>query len=86
MIDLYERYKIYKANPCDRDAWPVLQPFGRALTRLAGLCPCCAGARLALAVTLTAICPTGTPIAIGVVYLALLITEIVQPTKVENES
>lgn len=79
--DLYEneKFKLWRWNPCDAGAFPVLQPFGRALARLAGHCPCCAGARLALAVTLTAICPTGTPIAIGVVYLAFLTAEVLEP-------
>lgn len=72
----YEEHKLFRANACDRDAWPVLKPFGRALARLAGFCPCCAGARVVVATGLAAVCPTGTPTAVGVIYLALLITEV----------
>lgn len=46
MTNLYEKWKLYKANPCDYDAFCVLQPVGRVLARLTTRCPCCNGARI----------------------------------------
>lgn len=46
MSNLYEKWKLYKANPCDYDAFCVLKPIGRVLARLTTRCPCCNGFRV----------------------------------------
>jgi hypothetical protein len=51
-MSMYERYHLYRLNPCDLDAAPVLKPFGQALVAVQRVfttnCPCCTGARIAL--------------------------------------
>jgi hypothetical protein len=50
-MSFYERYHLYKLNPCDLDIYPVLKPFGLALTALQRVfttnCYCCTGFRIA---------------------------------------
>jgi hypothetical protein len=47
---MYERYKLYRLNPCDIDCMPVLKPFGLALEAVQNVfttnCPCCTGMRI----------------------------------------
>jgi hypothetical protein len=64
LIDLYEDKKLYKANPCDAWASPLLRPLGRAVARLASDCRCCSGARLVTAAALAALFPTATILVI----------------------
>jgi hypothetical protein len=51
-MSLYERYHLYKLNPCDLDSFPVLKPFGLALIAVQRVfttnCHCCTGFRIAL--------------------------------------
>jgi hypothetical protein len=51
-MSMYERYHLYKLNPCDLDSFAVLKPFGHALIALQRVfttnCYCCTGARIAL--------------------------------------
>jgi hypothetical protein len=65
LIDLYEDKKLYRANMCDSWAHALLRPLGRALARLAGTCPCCAGVRLVAAAALAALYPTATILVLG---------------------
>jgi len=75
LIDFYENKKLYKANPCDAWATPVLRPFGRAVGRLAGDCQCCAGARLVAAAVLAALYPTETLLVIGAAVVLMTAQE-----------
>ena len=54
---LYERAKLYRANPCDVDAHPILRPIQRGLAGLASACPCCSGARIIFVAALAAASP-----------------------------
>ena len=46
-IALYEKFKLYKVNPCDTDAYPCLTPLGKffALFCYGTDCRCCLGFR-----------------------------------------
>ena len=61
---LYERAKLYRANPCDVDAHPILRPIQRGLAGLASACPCCSGARILFVAALAAAFPAATLTAI----------------------
>jgi hypothetical protein len=78
LIDLYETRKIYRANPCDAWAHSVLRPAGRALARLAGDCPCCAGARLGVAACLAAAWPVPTVVALGAALIVMTVQETIK--------
>jgi hypothetical protein len=55
----YERYKLYKLNPCDLDSFKVFKPLAKALMQVTAVfttqCSCCSGARIALGLTLAAV-------------------------------
>lgn len=78
--ELYERYKAYRSNPCDVDAFAALKPFGRALARFSTYCPCCNGFRILAAAASGAAFPLATGIFLGVMYLAFLTIEVWAPT------
>ncbi len=86
LIDFYENKKLYKANPCDSWATPVLRPFGRAIGRLAGDCQCCAGARLVAAAALAAVYPTATLLVIGAAVVVLTVQEVDKGEPDETET
>lgn len=67
--DLYERFKLYKANPCDVDACAPLKRAGRVLAALTTHCPCCTGARIAAAFILGATLSWRWSVGIGVLIL-----------------
>jgi hypothetical protein len=46
---MYERYRLFRANPCDVDGHSVIKPIGQALQALTSGCRCCDGARILLA-------------------------------------
>ena len=77
----YERFKLYKANPCDVGAHPTLYPIQRALQRLASDCPCCNGARIIAAAAAGAIAPLTTLTVLCVLVSALAVI----PTKTGHE-
>ena len=81
----YERWGLYKANPCDVDAHPWLKPFGRAAAHLTSLCPCCTGVRILVAVAITAIWPVQVASGTAVLYAALVAKETIRPTKEPQE-
>lgn len=49
LTKMYERYRIYLANPCDMDGHPAIKPIDKALQALTSGCRCCDGARILLA-------------------------------------
>jgi hypothetical protein len=55
-MSIYERYKLYYANPCDFEAFHAIEPVAKVFTAInkafAVNCPCCQGARIALGLTL----------------------------------
>lgn len=64
---LYEKFKLYKLNPCDFDSWfKWLAPGFEFLTTK---CPCCTGARIVFVALLAAVFPVAT---ISVICLAFL--------------
>ena len=70
---LYERAKLYRANPCDVDAHPILRPIQRGLAGLASACPCCSGARIVLVAATAAVSPAAafTAITLLAIYKAV---------------
>ncbi len=54
---LYEEYRLYRANPCDVGAHPILRPIQRGLIALATDCPCCNGARIIAVAIAAAVAP-----------------------------
>lgn len=54
---IYEDYRLYRANPCDVDAHPILHPIRRGLIALAIDCPCCNGARIIAVAIVAAVAP-----------------------------
>jgi hypothetical protein len=56
-MNFYERYHLYRLNPCDLDAASVLKPFGHALIAVQRVfttnCYCCTGARIAIGLALS---------------------------------
>lgn len=81
MNDLYEKHKLYRGNPCDRDAHPVLRPFGRAVATLASHCACCSGSRILLAMALGAAFRAHALVALAAILVALTIKETFWPTE-----
>jgi hypothetical protein len=76
--DLYETHRVYVLNPCDAGAHAILRPGGRALARLAGLCPCCAGTRLVFAAGLAAVWPVPTLVALGAALAVMTAQETIK--------
>ena len=65
---IYEDYRLYRANPCDVGAHPVLHPIQRGLIALATDCPCCNGARILAVAIAAAVAPLYTlPFLAGVI-------------------
>jgi hypothetical protein len=58
MNSIYERYKLYRANPCDLDSWTIFKPLSRTLMRVTAAfttqCSCCSGARIVLGLAVAA--------------------------------
>ena len=58
---IYEDYRLYRANPCDVGAHPILHPIlhpiQRGLIALATDCPCCNGARIIAVAIAAAVAP-----------------------------
>lgn len=75
LIDFYEIKALYKANPCDAWAASVLRPLGRAIARLAGTCPCCAGTRLVAVAVLAAVFPTAMLVALAAALVLMTAQE-----------
>lgn len=46
---MYEKHRLYRANPCDMDGHPTLKPIDKALQALTSGCRCCDGARILIA-------------------------------------
>lgn len=42
----YEKFHVYRGNPCDVDTHFTIRPLGYGLALLGTSCPCCNGARL----------------------------------------
>lgn len=60
---------LYKLNPCDGGALVFLRFFGYRLAGLTTECPCCAGARIALAFVLGVALPTTWALGLGGLWL-----------------
>lgn len=54
---IYEEYRLYRANPCDVGAHPVLYPIQRGLIALSTDCPCCNGVRILAVAIVAAVAP-----------------------------
>jgi hypothetical protein len=62
---MYEKYKLYRFNPCDVGAFPVVKFIGRVLSSFATQCPCCNGARILFALSLGILEPEGAKVMLG---------------------
>lgn len=78
--DLYENetLKLWRFNPCDSWAAPVLKPIGRAVAKLTTDCPCCTGARILLAAVAGAYLPVATLATLGTLLVVLTIRELIK--------
>ena len=68
--NIYERFSLYRGNPCDVDTHFTIRPLGYGLALLGTSCPCCSGARLLA----TAVFFTFAPDFVRVAALAFIIT------------
>ena len=66
----YEKFHVYRGNPCDVDTHFTIRPLGYGLALLGTSCPCCSGARLLA----TAVFFTFAPDFMRVAALAFIIT------------
>lgn len=76
---LYEKTKVYKLNPCDRDCFAPLKPIGRALAYFTTHCPCCTGTRILLAAAAGILFPMFTAWVMGLLFATLLVYALRHP-------
>lgn len=83
-MSFYERHKIYRFNPCDRDALPWLKRIGTALMPLASACQCCSAYRSVALIAGAVIAPDVTVVILTLVIFGLLVKEFVSPQDPEK--
>ncbi len=83
-MSFYERHKLYRFNPCDRDAFPWLKRIGTALMPLASACQCCSAYRSIGLIISALMWPDVTVVLLVLVIAGLLIKEWVSPQDPEK--